>query len=237
MPESGPVLLRYEIPRLWWNAALVIVTVVGRTTGERMPSPPHPRQDSAPSPSGEIRWDEFPFDAEYLHRLRDRDPATLTHFSDLFYTPIRNKIRHKIALGLADDLVQDVFVVVLARIDAGEPQDAQKLPAYVFGICHKVLLRAWDKRRRTKPVDLDLSILPDAQERADTGLINKLNRHLVRGIMEKMAARDRDALHREFFLQQQRSDASREMGVTQDNLRLILCRALKRFRSDWDKYK
>jgi RNA polymerase sigma factor (sigma-70 family) len=178
--------------------------------------------------------DDFSFNAAYLVRLRDRDPSTLAHFCDFFYLPIRNRIRHKITRDRADDLTQEVFLAALGRIDAGEPQDPQKLPGYVFGICSNLIMQGWRHKPTDIPVDADLSILPDVKERADARLLRELDGRMVHRILEKLSARDRDAIHRVFFLQQDRKRAAREMKISPENLRLILCRALKRFRIEWD---
>ena len=178
--------------------------------------------------------DSSPCDAAYRLRLRERDVPTVTHFTDFFYVPIRNKIRHGVSSKQADDLVQDVFVAIFSRIDAGEPQDPAKLAGYVFGICRHILLRNWDPKRHINLVDADLSLFADARDRADIRLIKKLDQGLVHRIIQRMQPRDREVIERIIFQEQDRPTAAREMGVTQDNLRLILCRALKRFRTDWD---
>ena len=89
----------------------------------------------SPTSLGSKQLHDYTFDAEYLARLRARDPGTLAHFYDFFKLPVRNKIRHRCRWEDADDLVQDVFVAALKRIDAGEPEDPAKLPVYILGIC------------------------------------------------------------------------------------------------------
>lgn len=178
--------------------------------------------------------DNFEFDTEYLVRLRDRDPGTLAHFCEFFHLPIRNHIRHKFPYDSGDDLVQDVFVAALKRIDAGEPQDPTKLPGYVFGISNRLILQGYRAIRKDEPVDVDPSLLPDVKDRADVQVIKALDQLMVRRLVLKLSSRDRDVINRLFFLQQDRATAARELGVSQVNLRLLLCRALKRFRCEWN---
>jgi len=168
--------------------------------------------------------------------MRDRDPSTLAHFCDYFYLPIRNKVRHRFPRDVSDDLVQDVFVAALTRIDAGEPEHPQKLACYLFGICDKLILRVWRRERFNNPVvDFDPSLLPDARDRADIQLMKHLDERRVHRTLENLSSpRDRDALNRVYLLQEDRETVAREMGISRTQLRVILCRALQRFRDGWD---
>jgi DNA-directed RNA polymerase specialized sigma24 family protein len=65
-------------------------------------------------------------------------------------------------------------------------------------------------------------------------MIRELSASLVRRLIGRLSARDRDAIERVFFREQDRPTAAREMGITQERLRVILFRALKRFRHEWD---
>jgi RNA polymerase sigma factor (sigma-70 family) len=182
----------------------------------------------------ETRVEKTTFDAAYLARLRDRDAATLAHFCDHFYLPIRNYVRNKFARGPADDLVQDVFLAALKRIDAGQPQDATKLPAYMFGISNRLIMRGYSDARRDASVDIDTTLFPDLTDGAEVQILRALDQKMVRRLLSKLSSRDRDAIDRVFFQQQDRPTAASQMGVSQEYLRLILCRALKRFRGEWD---
>lgn len=178
--------------------------------------------------------DQLNFDAAYLVRLRDRHPGTLDHFCDYFHTRIRSYAVHNLPGGMANDFVQDVFVAVLTRVDAGEPQDPGKLPAYVYGVARMLTLQGYRSLSKTRVAEIDPALFPDLQDRADIRMIRELNAGLVRRLIGKLSARDRDAIDRVFFRDQDRPTAAREMGITQEGLRVILCRALKRFRREWD---
>lgn len=174
------------------------------------------------------------FDTQYLNRLRDRDPDTLGHFCEFFYLPLRNHIRHKFPRDSGDDLVQDVFVAALKRIDAGEPQEPAKLPGYVFGISNRLILQGYRASRQDESADVDPALLPDIRDKADVQIIKALDQLMVRRLVLKLSSKDRDVITRVFFLQQDRAAAAREMGISQAHLRLLLCRALKRFRCEWN---
>ena len=142
----------------------------------------------------------FSFDAAYLARLRDRDQSTLDHFCEYFYLPVRNKVKHNFPGRDIDDVVQDVFVAAIARIDRGEPRDPQKLPGYVFGVCRHLILREFSGRKRVPIADVEISGFADLQASIETRLIQDLNRRRVQRILARLSERDREAINREFML-------------------------------------
>jgi RNA polymerase sigma factor (sigma-70 family) len=180
------------------------------------------------------RLTDFTFDAFYLVRLRDRETATLTHFCDYFYLPIRNLVRRQIKGHRADDVVQNVFVAVLAKIDSGQPNDPAKLPNYIFGICRNLVRREFAEAKKHLGVDIDLSLFPDKEQQTDILIIKKLDARRVERTLQRLAPRYRDVLQRVYLLQQDRKIAASQMNVGQENLKVILCRALKRFRDEWN---
>jgi len=175
---------------------------------------------------------DYTFDADYLARLRARDPGTLSHFYNFFKLPVRNKIRHRCRWEDADDLVQDVFVAALKRIDAGEPEDPAKLPVYILGICKRMLLRHWDNPGKNT-VDVETVVLPDDQETAEVRLDDELQVRKLLQVVHELPPRYRDAIERVYLQEQSRADITSENGLSRSTLRLRLCRALKRLKKEW----
>jgi RNA polymerase sigma factor (sigma-70 family) len=186
----------------------------------------------SPTLVGSNQLHEYTFDAEYLARLRAREPDTLAHFHNFFKLPVRNKIRQRCRWEDADDLAQDVFVAALKRIDAGEPEDPAKLPMYILGICRRMLLRHWDNPRKNA-VDIETVVLADVRETADVRLDDELQARRVREAVSKLPPKYRDAVERVYFQEQSRADIASENGFNRSTLRLRLCRALKRLRKEW----
>ncbi len=180
---------------------------------------------------------DFIFDADYLARLRAKDRDTQNHFYDYFYIPIRNKVRHSLRGTDADDVVQEVFAKAFERIDAGEPHEPNKLPGYIFGICHNLLLQEYSRRKQHVTLtDIDMSKFEDLRESIEARLIRKLDRPRVDFILEKLPQRYREAIERVYLREQDRRVAALAMRTTIDNLRLILHRAKERFREEWERY-
>jgi len=182
--------------------------------------------------NGRNQLSDYAFDAAYLARLRARDAGTLAHFYDFFYLPVRNKIRHKCRWEDADDLVQNVFVAALTRIDSGEPEDPAKLPRYILGIVRNLLLEHW-RGPGKDAVDLDAVVLTDGTEGADAQLDEALQSSRLREMVRKLPPKYRDVMERVFFQEQSRADVASETGLSLANLRLLICRGVKRLRKEW----
>lgn len=181
----------------------------------------------------------FVFDTAYLALMRARDPVTLDHFYNYFYLAIRNKVRHLSRNEDSDDLVQDTFAAVLTQIDAGQPREPHKLPGYIFGVCHNLILQHYNQNRKAKELavpSVDLSGFPAIQESIEASLIKDLDVAPVNFILQKIPDRYREAIERDLFLEQDRPSAAREMGTSTNNFRLILLRALRRYREEWTKH-
>jgi RNA polymerase sigma factor (sigma-70 family) len=190
----------------------------------------------SPTSVGSKQLQDNTFDAEYLARLRARDPGALAHFYDSFKLPIRNKIRHRCRWEDADDLVQDVFVAALKRIDAGEPEDPAKLPVYILGICRRTLLRHWDDPGKNA-VDVEDVVLTDGQETADLRLDDELQVRRLQQLVRELPPRYRDAIEQVYLKEQSRADIASENGFSRSTLRLRLCRALKRLKKEWHSHR
>lgn len=189
----------------------------------------------SPTSVGNENLHGCPFDAEYLARLRARDPDTLADYYNFFNLPIRNMIRHRCRWEDADDLVQDVFLAGLKRIDAGEPEDPAKLAAYMSGICRRMLLRHWDDRGKND-VDIEDVVLTDDRETAEVRLDDELQVRRLRQVISELPPRYRDVIERVCLQEQSRANIATEKGLSRSTVRLRLCRALKRLKREWHSH-
>jgi hypothetical protein len=83
----------------------------------------------------------YPFDRDYLSRLRDGHLATWNHFIDYFNQRLTIKLLHR---GLSREATQEViletFVRVLEKLRSPDSTlSAYSLGAFVFGVCNNCL--------------------------------------------------------------------------------------------------
>jgi RNA polymerase sigma-70 factor (ECF subfamily) len=177
----------------------------------------------------------FPFDDEYVRRLREGDRWTEEHFRSYFEQLLLIKLRRRLpSLEAIHDVRQEVFVRVFKTLrgsDAGI-RDGRKLGAYVNTVCNNVVLEQYRQTNRTEPLG-DAHIDLPTSEDVENALVNGEERERVRRVVKKLPPRDRDILKALFFDERSNDDVCAEFGVDRGYLRVLLYRAKEKFREAW----
>ena len=186
------------------------------------------------------------FDQEYVSRLAECDPGTerdfVDYFGDLLHIKLRRKLRSRQQI---EDVRQEVFLRVLTQIrKKGGLEKPESLGAFVHTVCNNVVLELINKNRRDPPArppaeQTGGSPLPrpepvDPELNPERRLISKERTKQVQAIIESLPPRDRKILIRIFPEERDRTDVCREFGITPENLRVLLHRALRRFRQAYE---
>jgi len=179
--------------------------------------------------------DFFPFDDDYVRRLREGDRWTEEHFRSYFEQLLLIKLRRRLpSLEAIHDVRQEVFARVFKTLRAPEGgiRDGRKLGAYVNTVCNNVVLEQYRQTNRTEPlVDAHLD-LPTSED-VENALVNSEERERVRRVVNELPPRDRDIIKALFFDERTNDDVCAEFGVDRGYLRVLLHRAKEKFRSAW----
>lgn len=179
--------------------------------------------------------DFFPFDDDYVRRLREGDRWTEEHFRSYFEQLLLIKLRRRLpSLEAIHDVRQEVFARVFKTLRAPEGgiRDGRKLGAYVNTVCNNVVLEQYRQTNRTEPlVDAHLD-LPTSED-VENALVNSEERKRVRRVVNELPPRDRDIIKALFFDERTNDDVCAEFGVDRGYLRVLLHRAKEKFRSAW----
>jgi RNA polymerase sigma-70 factor (ECF subfamily) len=124
---------------------------------------------------------------------------------------------------LAEDLVQQVLLVVLTALRAGRVKEVDNLDTYVFGTCRNMVMdmRRGDARQR-RIAHAAANVLPDGYE-LPWALADRS--HLDR-CLERLEARARTVILATFVDGRDADDVGRSMGLSAGNVRVIRHRAL-----------
>jgi RNA polymerase sigma-70 factor (ECF subfamily) len=127
----------------------------------------------------------------------------------------------------AADLAQQVLLVALQRLRAGELREPERLAAFIFGICRMVVLelrRGVARRERLlRTYEADAAPADVADEpRPDTTRL--------RDCLQRLAERERSVLMLSFFDEQPAQQVAAALGLSEGNVRVIRHRALQRLR-------
>ena len=174
----------------------------------------------------------FQFDADYVRRLTEGDAETERHFvcyfSPLLLIKLKQRLRSREQL---EDLRQEVFLRVFRSLRQGTGlQYPERLGAYVHSICNIVVLEYL--RGKSKPEHWYERV----EEQRDPGacfereLVNEEQGRQMRSLINGMALRDRLLICAIFLDERDKDEVCREQGVGRAYLRVLLCRAKKRFR-------
>jgi RNA polymerase sigma-70 factor (ECF subfamily) len=123
----------------------------------------------------------------------------------------------------AEDLVQQVLLVVLQALRAGRVKGVDNLDTYVFGTCRNMVMdmRRGDARQR-RIADAAASVLPEGYELpwalADRSRLDQC--------LDKLEARARSVILATFIDERDADDVGRSLGLSAGNVRVIRHRAL-----------
>jgi len=177
----------------------------------------------------------FPFDDDYVRRLREGDRETAAHFAAYFRELLLIKLRRKLDSKQAiDDVRQEVFARVFAKLS--ELHDARKLGSFVMGFCNRVLME-WYRIESRSDVFAQQQGKTDqvTQSNIEDELVTEETRAAVRQVLSRMPARDANLLRALFLEEGTKDDVCRQFGVDRAYLRVLLHRAKERFRETFSR--
>jgi RNA polymerase sigma-70 factor, ECF subfamily len=173
------------------------------------------------------------FDAAYVQRLIEGDPATERHFfqyfSEILWIKLRSRLRDT---GLVEDLRQETLLRVITALKSKNSlQVPEKLGAFVNAVCNNLLFERYRSESRRKAVEI-----PDGFDRADgrssveSELVTEERRREVRQVLDELPPKDRELLRLVFYEDIDRNEICKSYQVEREYLRVLLHRAKMRFR-------
>jgi RNA polymerase sigma factor (sigma-70 family) len=162
------------------------------------------------------------FDEAYLQRLRSGDDETARHFDRYFRHRLRPKVWDKFNRQRADDLVDDVMAAALQSILQGKPENADRLPAFIFGICVNLTKVAMRPKANREWAQAEFDHVPDSAQTTLEKLQAAETQQAVLEVLRTLRRRDRDVLVDLFYRGLSRTETAQKHGITRDQLRMIL---------------
>lgn len=172
----------------------------------------------------------FPFDDDYVARLRQGDRATEEHFHSYFRDLLLVKLRRRLrSMQAVDEVRQEVFLRVLQRL--GEIRDGRKLGAFVNSICNHVLMEFYRAESRVESLgeEAEVALASDADARFDAAR----TKTRVRRVLEQLEPRDAEILRAVFLDEGEKDEICRRYAVDRTYLRVLLHRAKEKFRAQY----
>jgi RNA polymerase sigma-70 factor (ECF subfamily) len=184
--------------------------------------------------SGILRHRRFPyylFDEAYIRSLQNRDPETENHLIAYFSRAIQAKLRARLRYqDLAEDVVQESFKRIFTHFRSGKSlNNPASLPAFVHVVCHNVMLEMLRFHKRHERFEENAPEPLDPGPDPENQLVTSERREGVRKLLERLPGKDQELLRR--LLEGQDRDAvCKALRVDRDYLRVLLHRALERYK-------
>jgi RNA polymerase sigma-70 factor (ECF subfamily) len=179
------------------------------------------------------------FDESYMQRLREGDFPTTEHFSGYFTRLLQLKLRGKLRSPQdIEDTRQETLARVLLALKDDKIRQPDRLGAFVFGTCQRVLQEGKRVRDRDVPWEDGVGYdFPDTRIDIYRTYAAKQTKDIVRNILNQMGEKDRCLLRAIFLEERDKDEVCQEFGVTRENLRVLLFRARRSFRSFYTEGK
>ena len=127
----------------------------------------------------------------------------------------------------ADDLMQEVMLMTIEKLRAGELREPERIASFVFGACRMVTM---ENRRGARRRESLLEKYGPDLEIADISVAPRLDEARVAACLDRLAVRERSVLVASFYEEQPAERVGAVLGLSAGNVRVIRHRALERLR-------
>jgi RNA polymerase sigma-70 factor (ECF subfamily) len=171
-----------------------------------------------------------PSDADLVHRIAaGHDTEAEAELVRRMAPRIRlYGLRHLRHADSADDLVQQVLIVTLEALRAGRLREAEKLASFVLGTCRMAVM---DLRRSAHRRNVLLERFGVAALAPEPDAMPQLDSRQLAGCLQRLRERERAVVVMTFYDEKTSADASRFLGVSEANVRVIRHRAIHQLRA------
>jgi RNA polymerase sigma-70 factor (ECF subfamily) len=136
-------------------------------------------------------------------------------------------LRHLRDPHAASDLVQQVLLMTIERLRAGEVREPERIASFVLGACRMTVL---EMRRGTRRREALLETWGGAEEAFEVSEPLALDPDRLAGCLEALSERERSVVVLSFFADKPADEVGAELAVSGGNVRVIRHRALARLR-------
>jgi RNA polymerase sigma-70 factor (ECF subfamily) len=137
-------------------------------------------------------------------------------------------LRHLRDRQAAADLVQQVLLMTLERLRAGEVREPERIASFALGACRMTVL---EMRRGEKRRSELLSAYSNEEETFEAAEPLALDPERLAACLEALPERERSVVVMSFFAEKPADEVGAELGLTGGNVRVIRHRALGRLRN------
>ncbi|HEY5899168.1 MAG TPA: sigma-70 family RNA polymerase sigma factor [Burkholderiales bacterium] len=136
-------------------------------------------------------------------------------------------LRHLRDRAAAADLVQQVLLMTLERLRAGEVREPDRIASFVLGACRMTVLEMRRGERRREEL---LELHADKEQAFEAPEPIALDPDRLAGCLEALSERERSVVVMSFFADKAADEVGAELALSAGNVRVIRHRAIGRLR-------
>jgi RNA polymerase sigma-70 factor (ECF subfamily) len=167
----------------------------------------------------------------FADRCSQRDYQGMEELCSSLSRSIRRIVLHLVRAQWADDVVQEVLLIVIETIRSGNLRDPECLMGFVRKVAQRRaaahLREVIFARRKCVPVEIPEPCAPPSDS-PDTAMNRREREERARKALRRLSARDREILDRFYVQGQARGKICTEMRLTDTQFRLFKSRAIAR---------
>ncbi len=170
--------------------------------------------------------------AELVDRIRAGDPGAMEGLYTLFSQGVRFYLCRQLGPQDLDDKVHDTFVIVVQAIQKGELREPERLLGFVRTVMRRQVAAHIDQMvsaRRERTESEPGGTLTDQRLNPEATAIEQQHARIVERILRSISRRDREILTRFYLMEQTQEQICRQMGLSENQFRLLKSRAKARF--------
>jgi RNA polymerase sigma-70 factor (ECF subfamily) len=138
-------------------------------------------------------------------------------------------LRHLRDRAAAADLVQQVLLMTLERLRAGEVREPERIASFVLGACRMTVLEMRRGQRRREEI-LETWVPAFAGTTEEPPEMVALDADRLASCLEGLSERERSVVVMSFFADKAADEVGAELALSAGNVRVIRHRALGRLR-------
>lgn len=177
---------------------------------------------------------EEPDDASLARRIAAAHPGTDAEAEAALYRRLAPRarlygLRHLRDAQAAADLMQQVMLMTLEKLRAGDVREPDRIASFVFGMCRMAVLdlRRTGQRRDRLLQEFSDDVFPGT---AAVGPA-ELDHTWLQRCLDRLPERERSVLMLTFYNDQPAKSVAGELGLSEANVRVIRHRALGKLRA------
>jgi RNA polymerase sigma-70 factor, ECF subfamily len=172
------------------------------------------------------------FNEQYVKQLTEGDPPVERHFTSYFGELVRIKLRRRNwSSHDIEDIQQETFLRVLQTLrQKGGLEHPERLGAFVNSVCNNIVLEFYRAHTRDGNIDANQTEPVDHAIDMHGELVAQERKKMVQVVLNELPEADRKMLRMVFWEDLPREEVCKTMNVDRGYLRVLLHRALTRFK-------